>query len=249
MTDIAERLYNPFHMHDSAVMKEAAEEIETLRGRVAELESAKQICPVCASKIDEAAGIDLVELKQQLAAVENDYAICKHSLEQLKHDLIRKNAQLAACERERADWEFVGKSMSERFSETSNKLAASQHYAQQLRDALLNERSAQRRMDHFKMTADALAIPNDTSAIDRLKAGYELKIETLREMVARWMCDEGWDQCDMDEVDRLDSTQGTSALVLLGETRDEGVVWFDKNPHAFPKGTQFYAAIDAKGVG
>jgi len=28
---------------------------------------------------------------------------------------------------------------------------------------------------------------------------------------------------------------------LLGETRENGVVWFDQNPHAFPLGTQFYA--------
>ena len=27
---------------------------------------------------------------------------------------------------------------------------------------------------------------------------------------------------------------------LLGETRDNGVVWFDQNPHAFPVGSKFY---------
>lgn len=36
--DIVKRLYEPFHMHDSVVMKEAAEEIKRLRG---ELEEAK----------------------------------------------------------------------------------------------------------------------------------------------------------------------------------------------------------------
>lgn len=30
---------------------------------------------------------------------------------------------------------------------------------------------------------------------------------------------------------------------LLGEMRENGVVWFDQNPHAFPVGTQFYAAL------
>lgn len=28
----------------------------------------------------------------------------------------------------------------------------------------------------------------------------------------------------------------------IGETREGGVVWFDKNPHAYPAGTTFYAA-------
>ncbi|MBR7972907.1 hypothetical protein KDX01_07225 [Burkholderia vietnamiensis] len=31
-------------------------------------------------------------------------------------------------------------------------------------------------------------------------------------------------------------------MKLLGETRESGVVWFDRNPHAFPIGTKFYAA-------
>ena len=30
---------------------------------------------------------------------------------------------------------------------------------------------------------------------------------------------------------------------LLGETRSNGVVWFDQNPHAFPLGTTFYAKL------
>ncbi|AZQ55981.1 Lar family restriction alleviation protein [Burkholderia cenocepacia] len=35
------------------------------------------------------------------------------------------------------------------------------------------------------------------------------------------------------------------AMKLLGETRENGVVWFDQNPHAFPIGTTFYAATTA----
>lgn len=28
---------------------------------------------------------------------------------------------------------------------------------------------------------------------------------------------------------------------VLGEMRENGVVWFDQNPHAYPLGTKFYA--------
>ncbi len=245
-------------MTDQMTHAEYSDEIESLRARVAELESAKPICPMCASQIDEAAGVDLVGLKQQLADVENDYSICKHSLEQLKHDLILKNAQLAACEKERDDlrkkWgtqcehvDFLEEQLAacekerdELLVELSTpdehviaqikylhgQIAASQHYAQQLRDALVNieefwnrdrnESAMEGACWHAVNTAhEALSIPNNTSALDQLKAGYELRIKTLREMVARWMCDEGWDQCDMDEVDRLDATQDTSTLDAL----------------------------------
>ena len=34
-----------------------------------------------------------------------------------------------------------------------------------------------------------------------------------------------------------------SKQILLGETREEGVVWFNKNPHAYPIGTKFYALL------
>ena len=29
----------------------------------------------------------------------------------------------------------------------------------------------------------------------------------------------------------------------IGEVRENGVVWFDQNPHAYPVGTKFYAAL------
>lgn len=32
-------------------------------------------------------------------------------------------------------------------------------------------------------------------------------------------------------------------LVPIGETRENGVVWYDQNPHAWPKGTKFYAQV------
>lgn len=38
-----------------------------------------------------------------------------------------------------------------------------------------------------------------------------------------------------------------SKAIHLGEMREVGVVWFDKNPHAFPAGTNFYA-VEAAAV-
>lgn len=32
-------------------------------------------------------------------------------------------------------------------------------------------------------------------------------------------------------------------LSLIGEVKDDGVVWFNQNPHAWPKGTKFYAQL------
>jgi hypothetical protein len=54
----------------------------------------------------------------------------------------------------------------------TRQLAASQAREQQLREALKNERRSQRRIDHFKMTADALAIPSDTTALDKANKLY-----------------------------------------------------------------------------
>lgn len=50
-------------------------------------------------------------------------------------------------------------------------------------------------------------------------------------------------------INRLEAAEKDAAiyrdLILLGEYKsdDLGVVWFDRNPHAFTVGTKFYAAM------
>ncbi len=147
--------------------REQRRELQNLRARVAELESERDIEKHNENLTHEANK----RMAKELAYVENDYAICKHSLERLKHDLILKNAQLAACEKERDEAWIEFKSLSERaganLSPCEKKLAASQHYAQQLRDALEAIESDQCCAPFLK-AREALSIPHDTSALDTL---------------------------------------------------------------------------------
>ncbi len=242
----------------------------------------KPICPMCALQLDEAAGVDFVGLKQQLAAVEQDYAICKHSLEQLKHDLILKNAQLADCEKERdrlkEDVEHfkyqahdagilrvhIASMTKERESfymdyrmkcdfetkELHKKLAACEKerdmwketsiydarridelsaYAQQLRDTILWLIDSATGSE-LQKCQEALALRNDTSALDQLRAGYELQIKQLRDALRGLLsCQISSDHGDVDAEQLMKTAwsvitanQDTSALDALVKDAEVG---------------------------
>ena len=84
---------------------EIKEMIESLRQRIAELEKAREICPECALKIDEAAGVDVAAINQKLSVVE----------------------------KERDDWATVAESAKVRAQILSEQLAAKERTIERLR--------------------------------------------------------------------------------------------------------------------
>ena len=55
-------------------------ERDALRQRIAELESTRPVCSLCAMKVDEAAGVDVAALNRRIAELEStirNHGLCK----------------------------------------------------------------------------------------------------------------------------------------------------------------------------
>ncbi len=113
------------------------------------------ICPMCAAEIDESAGVDLVGLKQQLAA----------------------------CERDLNEERKARKCADKAVNDYRDLYLASQLREQQLREALENLKEAEKNNEwimsnyYVREALKALTTHNDTYALGHLKAGYNLKIK------------------------------------------------------------------------
>ncbi len=58
-----------------------------------------------------------------------------------------------------------------------------------------------------------------------------------------------WGDASNDIITRIDAHLSSAPAGVqepIGEMMENGVRWFDKNPHAYPVGTKFYAAASAK---
>ena len=131
--------------------------VADLPNELAKYDLAATLCPICG----DTAGTNESRVNKKLAACEK---------------------VLAACEKER---DRAQSAYWEKTAELEAQLAASQHYEQQLRDVLVNieefwnrdrnESTMEGACWHAVNAAhEALYIPNDTTALDQLKAGLQI---------------------------------------------------------------------------
>lgn len=83
--------------------------------------------------------------------------------------------------------------------------------------------------------------PNEIESLRQQLATTEQRLlealareKVLREMVGRWMCDEGWSQVDMDAVDNLDAEGDSTTLdnAIKQKQREallDAADWFEAN--------------------
>jgi len=173
MTDIVERLrcHDDDRLYEEAdlLMSSAADEIESLRQRVKELESIHAICPQCASKIDEAAGVDIAAKNRRIAELEDGGT----------RIITKLHERIAACEKERDTlkeqhhWRGMFECANEVSLQQLEQLTACQYYTQQLRKFV--KTVADYLQGPVGDQARALtSIPHDTSALDALVKDAEL---------------------------------------------------------------------------
>lgn len=103
-------------------------------------------------------------VEELCAILENETDISRSAMGMLKE-------QLAACEKERDDWKKQCKAVTEELADhqiaDAENLAVSQHYAQQLREALEEcQLNSARPEIIYAITKKALDLPHDTSALD-----------------------------------------------------------------------------------
>ncbi len=163
--------------------REALLEINSLRQRVKELEEGYVVSEIqYFSDVDTATEIG--SLRNKLAAMTEERDVLK-----------LREALNAEPEKMRAEIERLHRQVEQLLTTNSGELAASQHYAQQLREALefmelLVEIYDGKALDIQRIKEKrntALSLSHDTTALDQLKAGYELQIKTLRDALGENM--------------------------------------------------------------
>ncbi len=151
--------------------------IESLRAKVTELDR-------IASELQDTCHKQAQKLTTSQARVAELEVRLRQQAEASASVLNKKQEQLAACEKDRACLQSAldqANRNRESVDALKNQLATSQHYAQQLREALEWYSDIGLGFENRYRAREALSLPHDTSALNQLKAGYELQIKTLRE--------------------------------------------------------------------
>ncbi len=181
MSDIIERLESLYDMasdHSDCIWKEAADEIDSLRQRVKELEH-------------ELWTSEIGKMKEQLSAMTKERDDWKYERDMMwdagtaeEFEYIELRKKLTACERERDHLKFLYDELEKISNGFYDKLCVSQHYAQQLREALeeISDIDPDDGTAWFHEKADAaLSLPHDTSALDAMVKDAE-RYRKLRSM-------------------------------------------------------------------